>query len=48
MKAIAVHSYGQPPRIDDVPEPEASAPDDVVVRIGGAGLCRTGLHIVEG
>jgi NAD+-dependent secondary alcohol dehydrogenase Adh1 len=48
MKAIAVHSYGQPPRVDDVPEPEASGPDDVVVRIGGAGLCRTDLHIIDG
>jgi NAD+-dependent secondary alcohol dehydrogenase Adh1 len=48
MKAIAVHTYGQPPRLDDVPEPEASGPDDVVVRIGGAGLCRTDLHIMDG
>jgi NAD+-dependent secondary alcohol dehydrogenase Adh1 len=48
MKAIAVHAYGQPPRVDDVPEPEASGPDDVVVRIGGAGLCRTDLHIIDG
>jgi len=48
MKAIAVHAYGQPPRLDDVPEPEASGPDDVVVRIGGAGLCRTDLHIMDG
>ena len=48
MKAIAVHAYGQPPRVDDVPEPEASGPDDVVVRVGGAGLCRTDLHIMDG
>jgi len=48
MKAITVHSYGQSPRVDDVPEPEASGPDDVVVRIGGAGLCRTDLHIMDG
>ena len=48
MKAIAVHAYGQPPRLDHVPEPEASGPDDVVVRIGGAGLCRTDLHIMDG
>ena len=48
MKAITVHAYGQPPRLDDVPEPEASAPDDVIVRIGGAGLCRTDLHIIDG
>ena len=48
MKAIRVHAYGQPPQVDDVPEPEASGPDDVVVRIGGAGLCRTDLHIIDG
>jgi len=48
MKAIRVHSYGQPPQVDDVPEPEASGPDDVVVKIGGAGLCRTDIHIIEG
>ena len=48
MKAIRVHAYGQPPQVDDVPEPEASGPDDVVVRIGGSGLCRTDLHIIDG
>jgi NAD+-dependent secondary alcohol dehydrogenase Adh1 len=48
MKAIRVHSYGQPPQVDDVPEPEASGPDDVVVKIGGAGLCRTDIHIIDG
>jgi len=48
MKAIRVHSYGQPPRLDEVPEPEASGPNDVIVRVGGAGLCRTDLHIIDG
>ena len=48
MKAIRVHSYGQPPQVDDVPEPQATGPDDVVVRIGGAGLCRTDIHIIDG
>jgi NAD+-dependent secondary alcohol dehydrogenase Adh1 len=48
MKAIRVHSYGQPPQLDDVPEPRVTGPDDVIVRIGGAGLCRTDLHIVDG
>jgi len=48
MKAIRVHAYGQPPRHDDVPEPRATGPDDVIVRIGGAGLCRTDLHIIDG
>ena len=48
MKAIRVHGYGQPPQLDAVPEPKASRPDDVVVKIGGAGLCRTDLHIIDG
>jgi NAD+-dependent secondary alcohol dehydrogenase Adh1 len=34
--------------IDDVPEPTISGPLDVVVKIGGAGVCRTDLHIIEG
>jgi NAD+-dependent secondary alcohol dehydrogenase Adh1 len=48
MTAIRVHSYGQPPRLDEVPEPQVTAPDEVIVRIGGAGLCRTDLHIIDG
>jgi NAD+-dependent secondary alcohol dehydrogenase Adh1 len=48
MKAIRVHAYGQPPQLDEVPEPKATRPDDVVVRIDGAGLCRTDLHIIDG
>jgi NAD+-dependent secondary alcohol dehydrogenase Adh1 len=48
MKAVRLHEYGQLPVIDDVPEPSATSPLDVIVRIGGSGLCRTDLHIVEG
>ena len=48
MKAIRVHAYGQQPRLDEMPDPQPAGPDDVVVRIGGAGLCRTDLHIQEG
>jgi NAD+-dependent secondary alcohol dehydrogenase Adh1 len=48
MKAVRLHEYGHGPVIEQVPEPTVSGPLDVIVRIGGAGLCRTGLHIVEG
>ena len=48
MKAVRLHAYDQRPVVEDVPEPRASDPLDVLVRIGGAGLCRTDLHIVEG
>jgi NAD+-dependent secondary alcohol dehydrogenase Adh1 len=48
MKAVRVHRYEERPTLDDVADPEVSGPFDVVVAIGGAGLCRTDLHIVEG
>jgi len=48
MKAVQVVGYHQPLQLTDVPEPEASGPFDVVVKIGGAGVCRTDLHILEG
>jgi len=48
VKAVRLHEYGQPPAVEDVPEPVVTRPHDVIVRIGGAGLCRTDLHIIEG
>lgn len=48
MKAVRLHAYHQRPTLDEVPEPTATGPFDVVVKIGGAGLCRTDLHIIEG
>jgi NAD+-dependent secondary alcohol dehydrogenase Adh1 len=48
MKAVRVHAYHEDPKVEDVPEPEIDGPLDVIVRIGGAGLCRTDLHIIEG
>jgi NAD+-dependent secondary alcohol dehydrogenase Adh1 len=48
MKAIRVHAYHEQPVLDDVPEPGIAGPLDVIVEIGGAGLCRTDLHILEG
>jgi NAD+-dependent secondary alcohol dehydrogenase Adh1 len=48
MKAVRLHDYRQEPVVGDVPEPTVSGPLDVVVKIGGAGLCRTDLHIIEG
>ena len=48
MKAVRLHSFHSSPVIDDVPEPVISAPLDVIIKIGGAGVCRTDLHIIEG
>jgi len=48
VKAVRIHGYHQQPVIDEVPEPSVESPLDVVVKIGGAGVCRTDLHIIEG
>src|SRR4051794_28475262 len=48
MKAVRLHGYHQQPVVEDVPEPVVEHPLDVVVKIGGAGVCRTDLHIIEG
>ncbi len=48
MKAVRLHGYHQMPVVEEVPEPTVSGPLDVVIRVGGAGVCRTDLHIMEG
>jgi NAD+-dependent secondary alcohol dehydrogenase Adh1 len=48
MKAVRLFSYNVSPKVENVPEPKITGPHDVIVRIGGAGLCRTDLHIIEG
>ena len=53
MKAARLYEYNEdigtePLKLEEVEEPKADGPLDVVVRLGGAGLCRTDLHIIEG
>jgi NAD+-dependent secondary alcohol dehydrogenase Adh1 len=54
MKAAVLHAYDEKltakefVKYEDVADPKISQPSDVIVRIGGAGVCRTDLHIVEG
>ncbi|HKS45769.1 MAG TPA: NAD(P)-dependent alcohol dehydrogenase [Amycolatopsis sp.] len=48
MKAVRLHAYHKDPVVEEVPEPTVQGPFDVVVKIGGAGVCRTDLHIIEG
>lgn len=48
MKAVRLHSYEEQPVLDEVPEPAIAGPLDVIVEVGGAGVCRTDLHIIEG
>ena len=54
MKAAVLHAYDEKltgkefVKYEDVADPKINRPSDVIVRIGGAGVCRTDLHIVEG
>ncbi len=48
MKAARLHDYAEGKlRLDEVPTPTVSGPHDVVVKVGGAGVCRTDLHVIE-
>jgi NAD+-dependent secondary alcohol dehydrogenase Adh1 len=54
MKAAVLHQYDTTLNntdfvtLEDVAEPEIQNSTDVLVRIGGAGVCRTDLHVIEG
>ena len=48
MKAVQVVGYLTDLQLTEVPDPQIEGPLDVIVRIGGAGVCRTDLHILEG
>ena len=48
MKAARLHACHESLRVEEIDEPRIRGPLDVIVRVGGAGLCRTDLHIVEG
>ncbi len=54
MKAQVLRRYDDPLTAkqwvseETVPDPKIEKSTDVIVRIGGAGVCRTDLHIVEG
>ena len=47
MKATRFNGVGKPLTIEDVPEPEVG-PTGVLVRISGAGVCHSDLHVIDG
>ena len=48
MRAALLRRYHRPLELVDVPDPEPSSASDVLVRIGGAGVCATDLHTIDG
>jgi threonine dehydrogenase-like Zn-dependent dehydrogenase len=52
MQAARLYAYEEHMQVDltleMVPEPTMTVADEVIVRVGAAGLCRTDLHSIEG
>jgi len=48
LRAARLYEYNKPLRVEDVPYPKLEGPYDVIVRIAGAGVCHTDLHLVQG
>jgi NAD+-dependent secondary alcohol dehydrogenase Adh1 len=48
VRAAQLREYHRPLELVDRPEPEPARPRDVVVRVGGAGVCATDLHAQDG
>lgn len=47
MKAARLHEYGKPLRIDDIEVPTPKG-DQVLVKVGGAGVCHSDVHFASG
>jgi NAD+-dependent secondary alcohol dehydrogenase Adh1 len=48
VRAALLTDYHKDFQVDTVPDPEITAADDVIVRVGAAGFCRTDIHIWDG
>jgi NAD+-dependent secondary alcohol dehydrogenase Adh1 len=48
VKAALLREYHRPLELVERPQPELRAARDALVRIGGAGVCATDLHAIEG
>jgi NAD+-dependent secondary alcohol dehydrogenase Adh1 len=48
MQALRLHRYNERPSVDEIEEPKVEGPLDVIVKVGGAGLCRTDIHLYLG
>jgi NAD+-dependent secondary alcohol dehydrogenase Adh1 len=48
VRAALLRQYGQQLELVDQARPEPARPRDVLVRIGGAGVCATDLHAIDG
>jgi alcohol dehydrogenase, propanol-preferring len=49
MRAVRMHSYNEPLKVEDIQEPtKKPAGDRVLIRVGAAGVCRTDVQMIDG
>lgn len=48
ISAARIHSYGSPLVLENIHKPTISSPEEVLVRVGAAGLCHSDLHLING
>jgi len=48
IHAARIHTYNSPLLMDDIKKPVVSSPEEVVVKVGAAGLCHSDLHLIDG
>ena len=47
MRATQLIDYGKPLELRDIPTPDPG-PGEVLIRIGGSGVCHSDLHMISG
>lgn len=47
MRAARMYGYKQPLRLEEIPVP-SPGPEEVLVKVGGAGMCRTDFQLIDG
>ncbi len=47
MRAARMHAYNKPLVLEEVPIPEIE-PNEVLVKVGAAGMCRTDVQLLDG
>lgn len=47
MRAARMHGYKQPLRLEEIPVPDIE-PNQVLIKVGGAGMCRTDFQLIDG
>lgn len=43
-----IHEYQKSLMVDSIPKPKLTSREQVLVRVAAAGLCHSGLHLING